>query len=340
MYVYFTVDTESSMAGAWRHPERRPLEAAKHVFCRIDNQDFGVPLLTRIMSEFGCRATYFVETLATSCLGDADTRSVFEFLLRAGQDIQLHIHPVFRLYSELQGSRRPDAPTRIPAGADLIGHLPQDRQMELLAESIGYFERFAGRRPTAFRAGCFAGSRSMLQCLHELGIVVDSSFNPCYQPGISFPQDRLEPNRVQKIEGVWEFPVTVARTRLPEGLNGFRFADCTSLSFPEIRFMLETAEVAGQEHFVIVFHSFSAVKAKDETYAEMRPNRIVIRRLEKMFRYLAENRKRFEITTMGEAAGRSQALEQRAPVSVIANLGLAGAITRKAVQFVNCAYWV
>jgi hypothetical protein len=104
--------------------------------------------------------------------------------------------------------------------------------------------------------------------------------------------------------------------------------------------MLETAEVAGQEHFVIVFHSFSAVKAKDETYAEMRPNRIVIRRLEKMFRYLAENRKRFEITTMGEAAGRSQALEQRAPVSVIANLGLAGAITRKAVQFVNCAYWV
>lgn len=341
MQVYFTVDTESSIGGAWRHPERRPLNAAKHVFCRIDNQSFGVPLLTQIMGEFGFRGTYFIETLATRCLGECDTRSVFEFLLRAGQDVQLHIHPVFRLYAELQDARRQGLESRVAKPVDLIGHLPKDQQMDLLAEAIGYFESFAGHRPAAFRAGCFAGSRSMMQCLHEFGIRVDSSFNPCYHPEISFPQDSLEPNLVQKIEGVWEIPVTVARTRLPEGYKGFRFADCTSLSFREIRTMLTTAEAGGQDQFVIVFHSFSAVKAKDETYTEMRPNRIVIRRLEKMFRFLAMNGERFQVTTMGEAASNTERRLEKAPATaVIANLGLLDAITRKAVQFANEAYWV
>ena len=271
MRVYFTVDTESSIGGAWEDANRRPVAASRHIFCRINNQDFGIPLLTRIMGEFGFRGTYFVETLATPCVGESDVRSVFDFLLREEQDVQLHIHPVYRLYSTFDQARRqfPDAPK--PKPTDLIGHLSFDAQLDLLGEAIGYFETFAGYRPIAFRAGCFAGSRSTLRCLHELAVRVDSSFNPCYHPETSFPADPLEPNLVQKIEGIWEIPVTVARTRLPEGRTGLKFADCTSLSFPEIRTMLEATAAAGQEHFVFVFHSFSAVKARDDTYAHCRP---------------------------------------------------------------------
>src|SRR5690349_19628924 len=99
-HVYFTVDTESSMNGAWRSPQRYPLEASRHVFCRIGNEEFGIPLLTRIMGAYGFRATYFIETLATECLGEPDTRSIFDFLLQQGQDVQLHIHPTFHYYAE------------------------------------------------------------------------------------------------------------------------------------------------------------------------------------------------------------------------------------------------
>jgi hypothetical protein len=340
MRVYFTVDTESSMAGAWWHPDRRPVEAARHVFCRIGNEDFGIPLLTRIMGELGLRATYFVETLATSSLGESDTRSIFEFLLKAGQDVQLHVHPVFRLYADMLKARTECPGGEMPKPRDFIGAFSKEAQMELLGEAIDYFLTFAGRKPTAFRAGCYAGSRSLMRCLFELGIRLDSSFNPCYHKEISFPGEALEPNVVQKIEGVWEMPVTVARTRLPEGHGGFRFADCSSLSFPELRTMLDVASAAGQEHFVIVFHSFSAVKTKDLAYSQIRPNRIVIRRLEKLLRYLVENSRRFSVGTLGSAAEDPDILSGGPSEAVVASLGFASAIGRKVVQWVNGAYWV
>ncbi len=217
MNVYFTVDTESSIGGAWEHDERRPLPASRRIFCRMGNDDFGIPLLTRMMGEFGFRGTYFVETLVTPCLEERDTRSVFDFLLRDGQDVQLHVHPVYRLYSTFDRARQQRSDVPKPKPMDFIGHLDPETQLELLREAIGYFENFAGYRPLVFRAGCFAGSRSMLRCLGELGITVDSSFNPCYHPEISFPMDPLEMNVTQKVDGVWEIPVTVAKSRLPEG---------------------------------------------------------------------------------------------------------------------------
>ena len=49
-----------------------------------------------------------------------------------------------------------------------------------------------------------------------------------------------------------------------------------ALSFPELRDMLEQGEAQGQKHFVIVFHSFSAVKPKDVFYTALRPDRVTI----------------------------------------------------------------
>ena len=293
MNVYFTVDTESSLGGALGRADRLPLAAARLTFCRIGNEDYGIPLLVRILNEYGFRGTYFVETLSTQCLGDSDSKAVFDFLLHAEQDVQLHSHPAFHAYAEWQRAVSEGRDYRIPKPSDLIGRFDSAVQMELLSKAAYYFQRFAGYAPTAFRAGCYAASLTTLRCLRQLGITVDSSFNPCYHPDLSFPDTTLIPNLVQQVEGVWEIPVTVAKCQLREGYHGFKFADCTSLSFAEIRTMLDHAALAGQQHFVLVFHSFSAVKPKDETYSAMRPNRIVIRRLERLFRYLAENRDKF-----------------------------------------------
>jgi hypothetical protein len=339
MNVYFTVDTESSMGGAWQHPDRRPLNASRRIFCRIGGASFGVPLLVRIMGNFGLRGTYFVETLASRCLGEPDLRSVFEFLLHEGQDVQLHIHPNYRFYSDWKDAQRNGTQYAIPEPRDLIGHFSESLQLELLSEAIGYFEKCAGCRPTAFRAGNFAGSHSMMRCLHKLGIYVDSSFNPCFHPEVSFPESMPSPNVVRNIQGVWELPVTVARTRLPEGYKGLKFADSSALSSPEIRTMLDSAEASGQRHFVIVFHSFSAVKARDATYEEMRPNRIVIRRLEKLFEYLAANGERFQVQTMGHAAANLDLLEEGSEQE-LPDLGIIKPSVRKVVQLINRAYWV
>jgi hypothetical protein len=339
MNVYFTVDTESSMGGAWRSPARRPLAAERHVFCRRGAQELGIPLIVQLLKRYGLRGTFFVETLATRCLGEADTRSIFDFLLEAGQDVQLHIHPNFRFYAEWRKAQGDGTPYTLPQRRDEIGAFEETLQLDLLGEAARYFEQFTGVAPKAFRAGCYAGSNRMMRCLRQLGITADSSFNPCYAADLSFPGEAPRPNRVEAIEGVWEIPVTVARTKLPEGYNGFKFADCTSLCFAELRAMLDACAAGGQKHFVIVFHSFSAVKTKDETYAGLRPNRIVIRRLEQTLRYLSEHGGRFRVETMGNIAAQPDALATNAGVAVVPALNVAVSAVRKAVQLANSPYW-
>ena len=326
------------MGGAWAHPQQRPIPAERHVFCRIGKEEYGIPLLVDLLSRHGFRGTFFVETLATGCLGTADTRSIFDFLLARNQDVQLHMHPTYHYYSEWLKAQAAGIPYRPPEPNDLIGLFPKETQLGLFTEAIRYFAEFAGARPTAFRAGCYAASRTTLECLAELGIPLDSSLNSCY-PDISFPGESFTPNQVRKIAGTWEFPVTVAHSPLPEGQAGFKFADCTSLAASELETMLDAAAGAGQEHFIIVFHSFSAVKAKDMTYAELRPNRIVIHRLERLFRYLAENSGRFEVSTLGDAAEMLRTTEPSS-AGKVAELGLVRAAMRKGVQLLNGRYWI
>jgi hypothetical protein len=332
--IYFTVDTESSIGGAWGRPDRQPVPAERHIFCRIDGADYGIPLITRILHEYGFRATHFVETLSALCLGDADTRSVFDYLLENGQDVQLHAHPVYWLLAKARRDR-----TIKPF--DMFSGLSSEAQREVLAEAVDLFVRFAGQRPVAFRAGNWAGSLGLLPILREFGIQLDSSLNPCYHPEISFPDGKLLPNQVHKIDGVWELPVTVARTPLPEGHHGLKFADCSALTFAEVRQMLDSAFEARQQHFVMVFHSFSAVKAQDEGYRKMRPNRVVIRRLEQTASYLAHHPERFTVSTIGELT-TSGSLRESGPAEItgIPDLSAVQAGVRKVMQAINNFYWV
>ena len=340
MNVYFTVDTESSMAGALLYPGRRPLPADRHVFCRKGDEELGIPLLVRLLQRYGLRGTFFIETLATRCLGERDTRSIFDFLGNAGQDVQLHVHPIFRFYTELQKAQEAGKTYMLPERPDLIGFFDEAVQMELLNEAVKYFTDFSGSSPKVFRAGCYAGSNRMMRCLRQMSITVDSSFNPCYHE-VSFAGEVMQPNQVEALEGVWEIPITVARSRIPEGYGGFKFADCTALCFSEIRAMLDACAAKGQKHFVMVFHSFSAVKSRDDTYTELRPNRIVIRRLDRTFRYLAENSGRFQVETMGRVATQLESLVAgNRGAAVIPDLNATISSVRKAVQLINGVYWI
>src|SRR5262249_31404701 len=136
---------------------------------------------------------------------------------------------------------------------------------------------------------------------------------------------------------IWEIPVTVVRTPLPEN-NGLKMADPCSLSVRELRLMLEAGVRSGQRHFVIVFHSFSAVKPKDQAYSELRPDRIVIRRLEKLMEYLGARSDLYRVSTFGELATEIAFMEAEA--GAIAKLGLMSAAVRKSVQALNRYYWI
>src|SRR5579871_5749294 len=158
MNVYFTVDTESSMGGAWRDSTRRPLKADDHIFCRISGKDYGIGLITDVLGSFGFRATHFVETLASLVNGEQDMQPVFDYLLSRDQDVQLHIHPTYHFFAAALRARANGQTYQPPEANDLMTTFPEDRQMELLDEAGALFRRFTGFPPVAFRAGCYAAN--------------------------------------------------------------------------------------------------------------------------------------------------------------------------------------
>ena len=103
--------------------------------------------------------------------------------------------------------------------------------------------------------------------------------------------------------------------------------------------MLDDLHAAGAAHVVIVFHSFSAVKAADDQYSVMRPDRIVRGRFSGLLDYLACQTNRFTVSTFDEL---SRNLDQLTPGASpeVPRLGYVRPFCRKVVQVVNRAYWL
>jgi hypothetical protein len=337
--VYITFDTESSMGGAWRCPEKRPLPASRHVFCKNEKEAYGIPLIADELGRYNMQATFFCEMLATHVLGEEDTRSVTDFLLNANQDVQLHVHPVYRYYYDF---KRYGDPEKYPAKQferDFLSAETEEQQLSLLQESCEIFRKCTGYSPTAFRAGDFAADQTTLRILNRLRIPIDSSFNPIYSlSNKSFDKRPPEVNLVQKIEGVWEFPITVAKTRILEG-NGYKNLDMSAMSSAEMEMLLNAANKCGMEHVTFISHCFSTVKPKDIFYSSFRPNWIVIHRLKKLLRFLHLNSSRFVVRTFGELAKDLTSLEKQ-HIAVVPDLGLWRPAIRKLVQGLNNFYWL
>ena len=67
--VYFTVDTETSMGGAWRNAEYAPLPTESTIFGKVGSEFYGIPLIMEILERYEFAATFFVEVFCAHVLG-------------------------------------------------------------------------------------------------------------------------------------------------------------------------------------------------------------------------------------------------------------------------------
>jgi len=334
--VYLTVDVETSMAGAWRYPDCRPLPINKAIFGKLGDTSYGLPLIVEELNKYSLRATFFTEVFFSHCLGADQAKIVTDYLLTNRQDVQLHAHPVFRNYSLAVKDGTPDAFLRYRAQGDGLSGKDLDTQFSILSEASELFRTFVGERPVAYRAGGFRGDRNTLAALRRIGIAIDSSFNPSV--AASFAQNRPLPNIVQCIDGVIEMPLTNAMS----GVNGFRGwkpMAISSVSFAELKAVLTQAHATGVRDLVFILHSFSTVKPRDVFYSSFRPDWMVISRFRRLLRYLADHANLFEVCTIGNAASAFTRFngDQIAPAL---DLGFVKPLIRKGAQALNRVYWI
>lgn len=66
----------------------------------INGRSEALGFLLRTLEEYQLEATFFVETLHSRYFGDGPMGRYCEMIAAAGHDIQLHIHPLWRAFTD------------------------------------------------------------------------------------------------------------------------------------------------------------------------------------------------------------------------------------------------
>jgi hypothetical protein len=324
--VYFTVDTETSMGGAWSNPSYTPLPLDCTVFGRYGSRSYGIPLIMNILEDYGFRATFFTEVFCAYNVGYEPVASALRSIQARGHDAQLHLHPEQRFYRDFRGGgkRREES---------LMFTFPAAEQSELIREGVALFRELSGKTPRVYRAGCYGGSEMTLRALRDNGIAIDSSYNLAYLGNTcGFERQRL--NAPVMLEGIHEFPVTVFRV---SGLPGYKPLEISAVSVSEIIATIRHLQKAGCQDVVLVLHSFSLLKNAGIRYESCRPDHLVIRRLKKLCGVLSQLSGEVEVCVLGEAP---LSFPSAAQPQVIPSLPWLQPSLRKIAQGINRFPWL
>lgn len=265
--VLLTIDTELTWRPGpdWEHWEtayERSYEAA----------GVGVRYQLRVLAQYALKACFFVDPMPACVYGIEPIRRMIEPIMEAGQEVQLHLHPLWVGARDGQTrSERQLARYDAVAQRDLI-----QRARDLLVEA-------GAPEPIAFRAGNYSANDDTLSALAELGFRYDSSHNGHQHPwpsAIGLPRDQINP---VVHRGVTEVPVTL----ITEG-RGSRHLQICAVSLGEIKAAIEHAGAQHQPVVNIVTHSFELANR-----AGTAPNKIHVKRFEDLCAFLSKERTRF-----------------------------------------------
>lgn len=294
--ICITIDTEFSIAGTFADPDRQPL-GEENVTCPVGGREQGLGFLLETFADHGVPATFFVETQQTAWFGDAPMGRMVERLLRAGQDVQLHIHPCWRTFA------RADWRASLPAAGapdDNCDGMDPSELRDAIGEGKRALERMGASDLVAMRTGNLRADRGVYRAQAECGLPVASNIGVALNRPAD-PDLQLSGGR-HRIEGVLEVPVlTYAQFELG-GRRVDRLLTTTATSARETEALLWRAHRAGVPTVVLLTHPFEFVKGDRLDPARSRVNRINQDRLRRMCAFIADNGHAFEAASFGGAA--------------------------------------
>lgn len=278
--VFYTVDVEV-WCGGWKDlDERFPDSFLRYIHGPTACGDYGLPFQLRLLQEHGLAGVFFVEPLFALRFGQQALDDIVGLLREAGQEVQLHLHTEW-----VDEAREPvlSGPQR---KRQHLRYFSRDEQTLLIAKGLELMRRAGVGDVNAFRAGSFAFNHDTLPALVANGIAFDSSYNASMfgpDSGVSPGRYLVEPTVV---DGVVEYPMTVYR----DGTSSLRHAQLTACSWPEMEGLLWQAAEQGRKAFVLLSHGFELLNK-----ARTRPDDVVVRRFERLCRFLDRHRDTFRV---------------------------------------------
>ena len=292
--VVLTVDTEPSIAGAFSGNEAATPLIHEPVAGMVEGKSEALGFLIETLTGHGLVATFFVETVHTRYFPDRMMGGYVERLLRANQDVQLHLHPCWLSFTDGKLDRSNFV-------TDHCHELETERLTALISEGADQIRIWTGTRPTGMRTGNFSTGLSVFEAMSQVGLIHAS--NIClaaHRP----PEPQLAvPGGIHDCAGIRELPVTCFFDVGPVGRGRLRPMQVTALTAREQISLLNTAHDVENPVVVIVTHPFEFVKKRDFRYTSVRPNRIIQDRFRRLCGFLSANSDRFEVVRLATAAG-------------------------------------
>ncbi len=305
MNVYLTFDIEVWCNGWDKLDSVFPGNFERYVFGHSKHGDYALPKTLEILNRYGLKGVFFVEPLFAARFGIEHLQTIVRVIRDAGQEIQLHIHP------EWTDEISPPIIENISRKRQHLSYYTLEEQTTLIGFAKALLERAGSGPITAFRAGSFAANGDTFKALGRNGISYDSSLNRCYP--ISAPDLRQQHEFISpfEIDGVISLPVTV----FTDGFGKERPAQVGACSSGELRNALLDASKAGMTDFVVLSHNFEMLKPNT-----VQPDWIVVRRFEKLCKFLGENRETFPVVSYGQQHSNREAIKELPRVSTTATL--------------------
>jgi len=281
MIVLLTIDVEvHPCTPVWRETSLAA-EIQQYIEGQTPGGDYGLRYQLSMLSRHQLKAVFFVEALFAVVVGRERLRPIVSMIQDAGQEVQLHIHTEW-----LSHAATPLLGGRTGPHMRLFS---EDDQVTLVARGLESLAACGAQEVRAFRAGNYGADRSTLRALARNGIQYDSSWNASYlgrDCGLDLGGPLFGP---RVVEGACEVPIAFFQ----DYPGHVRHAQLAACSFAELRHAMIAAESSGWPFFVIVGHSFELIWRGLRRGRQASPRRLVIRRFEKLCRFLDENRDRF-----------------------------------------------
>jgi peptidoglycan/xylan/chitin deacetylase (PgdA/CDA1 family) len=283
--ICISIDTEFSIAGHFEHPEIYRPVAGPAVYGEVDGREESLGFLLETFDRHDIKATFFVECANYFYFGDEPMLGVVNRLKTAGQDIQLHVHPVWLSFNT-------DTNIGIFPRQDDCAGQDFDALKKTFSACIEVFERWVGHAPLALRTGSLRADETVYRVMRELGIPLSSNV----AMGIFPPPEPLLRHYSGRhlIHGVMEIPVFSYHYSNIAGRSHKKSLQITSCSWPEMKYLLWKARNSGIENIVILTHPFEYIKKSDFQYRKLIRNRVNQERLEKLCHFIRQHPADFE----------------------------------------------
>jgi hypothetical protein len=287
--VCITVDVEFSIGGAFAAPDRNEPIGPQVVTCSVGGREYGLGFILETLRAYGLTATFFVEALNSCYFGDGPMATIAERILKAGHDVQLHLHPCWLYFRQTDWKKRIaiEPPTDSCAGRT-------DAELdEMLSVGLETFRRWGVPTPVALRTGNLQVDLAVYRAMTRHGFRLSSNVAcAIFRP--TDPCLRLLAGH-HHIEGIVELPVLTYRDLSIKGWRHHHNLTIAGTSFQEIELLLEEAHRTQLEPVVLLTHTFEFVNRHNKRYTKLRPHGTNQTRLARLCRFLAEEPNKYSV---------------------------------------------